>query len=46
VEALHRAREEGYDVQLHGYVHTGFEFGRPPDLMLDLMSYMSEGRDG
>ena len=46
VEALHRAREEGHDVQLHGYVHTGFEFGRPPDFMLDLMSYMSEGRDG
>jgi O-glycosyl hydrolase len=34
------------DLQLHGYAPTGFEFGQPPDFMLDLMSYMSGGRDG
>jgi hypothetical protein len=46
VEALDRARAEGHDLQLHAYVHTGFEFGRPPDFMLDLMSHGSGGRGG
>jgi hypothetical protein len=46
VEALGRARAEGHDLQLHGYVHTGFEFGKPPDFMLDLMSHGSKGQGG
>lgn len=37
VAILQRAREEGHEIGLHGYVHDGFEFGRPPDFMLDLM---------
>lgn len=37
VEALQRAREDGHEIGLHGYIHEGFEFGRPPDFMLDLM---------
>ena len=46
VEALHRAKAEGHDLQLHAYVHTGFEFGQPPDFMLDLMTYDSKGKGG
>src|SRR5579875_1246514 len=37
INALKRAIEDGHEIGLHGYVHTGFEFGRPPDFMLDLM---------
>lgn len=37
VEALRRALAAGHELGLHGYRHEGFEFGRPPDFMLDLM---------
>jgi len=37
VEALRRALAAGHEIGLHGYHHEGFEFGRPPDFMLDLM---------
>jgi peptidoglycan/xylan/chitin deacetylase (PgdA/CDA1 family) len=46
VEALQRARAEGHEIALHAYVHTCFEFGRPPDFMLDLMSWESNGKRG
>jgi len=46
VEALYRAKAEGHDLQLHAYAHTGFEFGQPPDFMLDLMTYDSKGKGG
>ena len=34
---LHRALDEGHELQLHGFVHGAFEFGVPPDFMLDIM---------
>lgn len=35
---LDRALEAGHDLQLHGYTHrSAFEFGLPPDFMLDIM---------
>jgi len=37
LELLHRALNEGHELQHHGYVHTAFEFGVPPDFMLDIM---------
>lgn len=37
VELLHRALDEGHELQHHGYVHTAFEFGVPPPFMLDIM---------
>jgi len=37
VELLHRALNEGHELQHHGYVHTAFEFGVPPYFMLDIM---------
>src|SRR5579871_3187696 len=43
IEALRRAQDEGHDLQLHGYVHTSFEFGQPPDFMLDLFDHERPG---
>jgi len=38
VELLQRAREEGHELQHHGYTHKGtFEFGVPPGFMLDII---------
>lgn len=37
VELLHRALDEGHELQHHGFVHTAFEFGVPPGFMLDIM---------
>lgn len=37
IVALKQAIDDGHEIGLHGYVHDGFEFGRPPDFMLDLM---------
>ncbi len=37
IALLHRALEEGHDLQLHGFNHGGFEFGVPPGFMLDIM---------
>ncbi len=34
---LERARNEGHELQHHGWVHTAFEFGVPPPFMLDIM---------
>jgi len=34
---LHRALDEGHELQLHGFNHGGFEFGVPPAFMLDIM---------
>ncbi|CAN5828137.1 hypothetical protein BH10CHL1_BH10CHL1_41680 [soil metagenome] len=34
---LHRALDEGHELQHHGYIHTAFEFGVPPNFMLDIM---------
>jgi len=34
---LHRALNEGHDLQLHGFNHGRFEFGVPPGFMLDIM---------
>jgi peptidoglycan/xylan/chitin deacetylase (PgdA/CDA1 family) len=37
LELLHRALHEGHELQHHGFVHTAFEFGVPPNFMLDIM---------
>ena len=37
IDALKRAQALGHEIGLHGYRHEGFEFGCPPDFMLDLM---------
>jgi peptidoglycan/xylan/chitin deacetylase (PgdA/CDA1 family) len=37
LELLHRALDEGHELQHHGFVHTAFEFGVPPPFMLDIM---------
>jgi peptidoglycan/xylan/chitin deacetylase (PgdA/CDA1 family) len=37
VAALQRAQASGHEIGLHGYRHRAFDFGRPPDYMLDLM---------
>jgi peptidoglycan/xylan/chitin deacetylase (PgdA/CDA1 family) len=37
IDALQKAHADGHEIGLHGYRHEGFEFGRPPDYMLDLM---------
>jgi peptidoglycan/xylan/chitin deacetylase (PgdA/CDA1 family) len=37
IAALQRARAAGHEIGLHGFRHRAFEFGRPPDFMLDLM---------
>ncbi len=35
---LERARREGHELQLHGFDHSStFEFGVPPDFMLDII---------
>lgn len=34
---LRRALKEGHELQLHGLSHADFEFGVPPDFMLDIM---------
>jgi hypothetical protein len=35
VAALRAAQDDGHDLQLHGLEHRAFEFGFPPDFMLD-----------
>jgi len=37
IELLQRALEEGHELQLHSLTHADFEFGVPPDFMLDIM---------
>ncbi len=38
MDLLHRALNEGHELQLHGLDHsTTFEFGVPPDFMLDII---------
>ena len=37
VAALRRAQASGHEIGLHGFRHRAFEYGRPPDFMLDLM---------
>ena len=34
---LRRALDEGHELQLHDLTHADFEFGVPPDFMLDIM---------
>ena len=34
---LRRAMDEGHELQLHGFEHGVFEFGVPPDFMLDII---------
>lgn len=39
VDLLHRALDEGHDLQHHGYDHSScFEFGIPPYFMLDILA--------
>ena len=35
--AIHRAMDEGHELQLHGFNHGAFEFGVPPGFMLDII---------
>jgi peptidoglycan/xylan/chitin deacetylase (PgdA/CDA1 family) len=37
VDLLRRARDEGHELQHHGYAHGVFEFGVPPSFMLDII---------
>lgn len=37
LELLQCALNAGHELQHHGYVHTAFEFGVPPNFMLDIM---------
>lgn len=37
LKLLARAQDEGHELQHHGFVHTAFEFGVPPNFMLDIM---------
>jgi len=37
LDLLHRALDEGHELQLHGFNHGPFEFGVPPGFMLDIM---------
>jgi peptidoglycan/xylan/chitin deacetylase (PgdA/CDA1 family) len=37
VDLLHRALDEGHELQHHGYNHGVFEFGVPPGFMLDII---------
>ena len=34
IKVLKRAKDEGHDLELHGYEHTPFEFGIPPEFIL------------
>lgn len=34
VKVLQRAKDDGHDLELHGYEHNAFEFGIPPDFIL------------
>jgi peptidoglycan/xylan/chitin deacetylase (PgdA/CDA1 family) len=37
ISLLRRALAEGHELQLHSLTHADFEFGVPPDFMLDIM---------
>jgi peptidoglycan/xylan/chitin deacetylase (PgdA/CDA1 family) len=37
VDLLRRARDEGHELELHGFQHGVFEFGVPPGFMLDII---------
>jgi peptidoglycan/xylan/chitin deacetylase (PgdA/CDA1 family) len=37
VDLLHRALDEGHELQHHGFNHGVFEFGVPPGFMLDII---------
>jgi len=39
---LHRALDEGHELQLHGLSHADFEFGVPPGFMLDIIPEQKE----
>jgi peptidoglycan/xylan/chitin deacetylase (PgdA/CDA1 family) len=42
VDLLRRARDEGHELQHHGYNHGVFEFGVPPGFMLDIIPEAKE----